>query len=86
MGDAILRFKYMTNMLNKLRQLVSATRRNAIQAEQDEMSTLCTECPGRDSNPHWKDFKSSASADWATGAVKPSGDSSVLARYRRVPR
>ena len=25
-------------------------------------------CPGRDSNPDWDDFKSSASANWATGA------------------
>ena len=27
-----------------------------------------TACPRRDSNPHCDDFKSSASADWATGA------------------
>lgn len=27
-------------------------------------------CPQWDSNPHWIDFKSTASADWAMGATR----------------
>jgi hypothetical protein len=36
--------------------------------EKKRMRKGKTLCPGRDSNPDWDDFKSSASADWATGA------------------
>lgn len=35
------------------------------------------ECPRWDSNPHWVDFKSTASADWATGAGSSRCQSTV---------
>lgn len=41
----------------------------------------CCTCPRCDSNAHWTDFESAASADWATGA----GASTVLDQVARPP-
>lgn len=50
------------------------------------------ECPRRDSNPHCTDFKSVASADWATGAeprqcdsLEPSAREAVVPTVRPAP-
>lgn len=40
-----------------------------------------SECPRCDSNAHWTDFESAASADWATGAW-PAGCRRPRAAYR----
>ncbi len=43
-------------------------------------------CPKRDSNPYLKDFKSFASADWATGAWSFPPALSGLGQTRRCWR
>src|SRR5690625_2147695 len=42
--------------------------------------------PGWDSNPYWIDFKSTASADWATGAYAKRIVLRRVTSYRLAPR
>lgn len=53
-----------------LHQVISPAKRGGTIFEEVPIKALtCTdECPRCDSNAHWTDFESAASADWATGA------------------
>lgn len=53
---------------------------NCTKTAGDGLCASCT-CPRCDSNAHWTDFESAASADWATGA----GGSTVLDQFARPP-
>ena len=49
----------------------------------DQRTGAATQCPRRDSNPHWNHFKWPASADWATGASLGTADGTVRVGDRR---